>query len=565
MKIIDIQRFINKFKVLTEAVTLPQIRRGILGKDHEYPVIDSDEEWYETRKKEILSTIEKALNVDDKTLKNKLQKFDTWDYFTNDKPRKLKIKELLGAVRKNFISQVERSRNTEEKTSGIEAQYEMISTEEGVEIYAVYTPMANRHLTHSKLWVQGCYSPSWCIASSTANNYWNTYHLYEAEYPSVFIVAQKTGNRYETEKYELKCDPHKSISFKEGKITLDEWVDEWRDPEQNEKTYEETSLFDYIDISVEELEDAIRELVNSKKSEGFSKKFGREMLKLYTEKIKSGDENEKMEYLTKACRNGTFINFFEDCDKDDIDYFLDELIRYETLTEIEVKKMELTNNKKAISNLIKNKRCSYLSLGWAKQHFDDNMVKRVYYAIPEDVLILRHFEGVNVRKTILENIKHIGELKRSFVITLIKNDELDKNLLFYIKGDEELLTLCVQNMVKNNTVDYFVLDNVKHNKKLLTLCIQNLIENNKVYIGVLDYIDNDEELLTSCIHSLIKNNKVDGNILLYVEDNRELLTLCIQNLIKNNKEKSHILNYVKNDNELLSSCIRILVKTNTRG
>ena len=93
MKIIDVQRFINKIKVLTEAVTLPQIRRGILGKEREYPVIEDDKEWYDEHKDEVLKTIEKALIVDDKTLKNRLQKFDTEDFFTNDKPRKLKIKD----------------------------------------------------------------------------------------------------------------------------------------------------------------------------------------------------------------------------------------------------------------------------------------------------------------------------------------------------------------------------------------------------------------------------------------------------------------------------------------
>ena len=40
MKIIDIQRFINKIKLITEAVTLPQIRRGILGKERNYPIVD---------------------------------------------------------------------------------------------------------------------------------------------------------------------------------------------------------------------------------------------------------------------------------------------------------------------------------------------------------------------------------------------------------------------------------------------------------------------------------------------------------------------------------------------
>ena len=47
MKIIDIQRFINRFKLLTEAVTLPNIRQGILGKKgmKEYPIVDDEREW----------------------------------------------------------------------------------------------------------------------------------------------------------------------------------------------------------------------------------------------------------------------------------------------------------------------------------------------------------------------------------------------------------------------------------------------------------------------------------------------------------------------------------------
>ena len=275
MKIIDIQRFINRFKVLTEAVTLPNIRQGILGKKgmKEYLVVDDDKEWYDEHKKEILSTIEKALNVDDKTLKIKLQKFDTDPYFTNDKPRKLKVRKLLKAVRRNFISQVERSRMTEDKTIGIEAQYEMMKMGNGVEVYAVYTPMANRYLTHTKLHVNGCFSPSWCIASSNANNMWNQYHIYEADYPSVFIVAQKTENGYNPVKYELKCRPFKSKRFRDGEITLYEWVDEWRDPEQNEETYDETSLFKKFNIYLVSLENTIRKLVNSEKSSTFSKKI----------------------------------------------------------------------------------------------------------------------------------------------------------------------------------------------------------------------------------------------------------------------------------------------------
>ena len=295
--------------MISEAVTLPQIKRGILGKEREYPIVDDDKEWYEEHKKEVLNTIEKALNVDDKTLKIKLQKFDTDKFFTNDRPRKLKIKNLLKAVRKNFISEVERMRQTEDKTIGIESQYEMMKMKDGVEVYAVYTPLANRYLTHTKLWVQGCFSPTWCIASSSANNLWNQYQLYEADFPSVFIVAQKTKTGYNPIKYELKCNPNKSSQFKNGEISLKDWVDEWREPEQHEESFNETSLFESFNITVNELENVVYKLVNSEKSSHFSKKYGKEMFDLYTKKIKSGDEDTKMEYLTKACKNGTFIYF----------------------------------------------------------------------------------------------------------------------------------------------------------------------------------------------------------------------------------------------------------------
>ena len=592
MKIIDIQRFINKFKILTEAVTLPNIRQGILGKKgkKEYPVIDSDKEWYEKHKDEVLKTIDKALNDEDKTLKIKLQKFDTDDFFTDDKPRKLKVKELLKAVRRNFISQVERSRKTEDKTIGIEAQYEMMEMGNDVEIYAVYTPMANRHLTHTKLWVQGCYSPTWCIASSTANNMWNHYHLYEAEYPSVFIVAQKTVSGYNKEKYELKCDPHKSVSFKDGEISLEEWVDEWRNPTQTEKTIDETSIFDTFKITPEDLENTIRKLLNSKKSSNFSKKFGKEMLNLYTEKINSGDEDTKMEYLTKACKNGTFINFITKFDKEDREYFLDELIRYNTLTEAEVQEMNIQNNNKALLYLIKMKRCTYKSLEWANRYFDNNMVRRVYHSLPDEILSLEDFDDFNVRRVIFENIKNVKGLTEEFVNyqikngnvsnttlecvqndtelfskcieNIINNDGVDNETLYYVESDEDLLKNCVEFLIKNDRVDNETLEYVKNDKIILKKCIENLIKNDRVDNETLKYVKNDEIIFKKCIENLIKNDEIDDDTLEYIKNVKVLLKMYIEFLIKNERVCIDTLEYVKNDKVLFEKCVEFLSKNN---
>ena len=493
MFIKEVQNFIHQFKMITEAVTLPQIRRGIVGKEKEIPVIDSDKEWYEEHKKEVLNTIEKALNVDDKTLKNKLQKFDTDEFFTNDKPRKLKIKNLLKAVRKNFISEVERMHQTEDKTIGIESQYEMMKMENGVEVYAVYTPMANRYLTHTKLWVQGCFSPTWCIASSSANNLWNYYRLYEAKYPSVFIVTQKTKNGYNKEKYELKCNPHKSTSFKDGEISLEEWVDEWREPQQHEENYNDTSLFDSFNITPNELENTIRKLVNSKKAEGFSKKFGKEMINLYTKKIKSGDEDTKLEYLTKACKNGTFINFCDEIDEEDKEYFLDELIRYGTLTEAEVKKIGLMKNKNALLNLIKNKRCTILSLEWAKDYFGGNMVRRVYKSLPDEILLMENFEEINVRKKIFETIRDVDGLTIEYTNYLIQKGEVNDTTLVCVKNDKDLLSKCVDYLIQKGKVSDITLDYVEFDKESLRKCVDYLIKKVIVDDHTLDYVKIDKE------------------------------------------------------------------------
>lgn len=510
MFIKEVQKFIHQFKMITEAVTLPQIRRSIIGKEKEFPVIDSDKEWYEEHKKEVLNTIEKALNVDDKTLKNKLQKFDTDEFFTNDKPRKLKIKNLLKAVRKNFISEVERSRMTEEKTTGIESQYEMMKMKNGVEVYAVYTPMANRYLTHTKLWVKGCFSPTWCIASSSANNYWNHYHLYDAEFPSVFIVSQKKNGVYNPLKYELKCNPNKSTQFKNDEISLEEWVDEWRNPEQNERDFDDTSLFDSFNITPNELENTIRKLVNSKKAEGFSKKYGKEMIDLYTKKIETGDEDTKLEYLTKACKNGTFINFCDEINEEDKEYFLDELIRYGTLTEAEVEKMLFGSNKKvflkALLNLIKNERCTILSLEWAKDYFGGNMVRRVYKSLPDEIRLMENFEGIKVREKIFETIRGVDGLTTEYANYLIQKGGVNSTTLRYVKDDRELLSRCAYSMIENDKVDN----------------------------GTLEYYvkNGDRELLSKCIYSMIENDKVDNITLYFVKDDKELYLKC-KNYLEN--------------------------------
>ena len=313
-------------------------------------------------------------------------------------------------------------------------------------------------------------------------------------------------NGYNKEKYELKCDPHNSSHFKNYEMDVRAWVDEWRNPEQNEEenSFEGTSLFDTFKITPEDLENTMRKLVNSKKAEGFSKKFGKEMLNLYAKKINSGNEDTKMEYLTKACKNGTFINFCDKIDKEDKDYFLDELIRYNTLTEAEVEKMGLTSNKKAMLDLIKNKRCSHFSLEWANDYFGKNMIRKVYHTLPDEILSL---DDIDVRETIFENIKNVEGLTEEFLNYQLKNGNVSSTTLDYVKHDKGLFKMCIENMFKNGKVDNDTLDYVKHDKELFKMCIENMIKNNKVDSNTLYHVENDKELLLKCQEYLRGKNR----------------------------------------------------------
>lgn len=551
--------------MISEAVTLPQIRRGIIGKEKEIPVIESDKEWYEEHKSEILSTLEKALNVDDKTLKIKLQKFDTDKFFTNDRPRKLKVKELVRAVRKNFISEVERSKMSEDKTTGFEDQYEMAKMKNGVEVYAVYTPLANRYLAHTKLKSEGSIPPQWCIASSSAANHWSTYFLYLSEYPSVFIVAQKNKSGiYNPMKYQIKCGymGSGSLQFKNGKKSLENWISELRDPKQDEENCDDTSLFKNFDITLEELEEVIRKLVNTEKAKGFSKKYGREMIQDFSDKIKNGDEDTKMKYLIKACKNGLFWNYTHYMNAEYRDFFLDELIRYETLDEDTVEDMELTGDKKAILSLIKMKRCSIKSLEWSNQYFDNNMVKRVYLSLSDEILTNKE-----TRNDIIKNIENIDGLTENYVNYLISNDCADNFTLQYIKKDDvNLFRKCVNYLISKCKCDNYCFRIMTRDVTSLKNFVNYLISKDKLdgydfYEYVDKYLYKDKEIIRKCVDYFISKNEIRHYILEShgVAMDSVSAGKCVDYLLYNDEFECRHLYLLKNNKRKIGKCMDYLL------
>lgn len=261
---------------LDERVTINDIRKGMLGKGHEFRVANNSRFWYRRNKNDLLDLLTNITTSDNKNVKQKMQKFNTNPYFEtdDDHKRSLKPEELMNALEYEFSSVSVADEHASNKSTGLSDQYEKMVLDNGVEIYAVYTPVANIQLAHSILHKQGDPTPTWCIASpSDASSMWNHYHLYQAELPCVFIVYKKG----EPQKYEIKAYPDKCLAFKNKKIRLGNFIDELRNPSQTEKDVSDTSLFDVMGISLITLENAIRHLMSTKKAEGFSAKYGKEM------------------------------------------------------------------------------------------------------------------------------------------------------------------------------------------------------------------------------------------------------------------------------------------------
>ena len=315
MKISDIQRFINNFKLLSESTPLTQIRKSVMGKGNPIRVGKEELNWFEKsqNKDRFIKLLNKILNNDSQNELKSLQSIDTDPYFEIDeetKKRCFKPQSLYNALTSKIDAIKERKLYTNSKSDkSLEAQYQKLALKNGIEVYAVYTPLANQQLTHKILKTET--SPTWCIASSSAYHYWSYYKLYNAEYPAVFIVARKLkSGSYDDMKYELKCNPTKTSYFKNGHMTLSDFVDEWRNPLQTEKTVSETSLLKNYGIDEEYLENAIRKLMNSSKAKGFSKKYGSDMRSKFTEKISNAkNEQERRQNLIRACQNGTFGDY----------------------------------------------------------------------------------------------------------------------------------------------------------------------------------------------------------------------------------------------------------------
>ena len=387
MKIIDIQRFIDSINFLNEAMSLNDLRKKLIqdekGEGKSLIISKNEQKWNDKNKNHLIKILNLVVGKDREDDLKSLTSFDTTPYFDNKELKPKSLSDDLGrkisAVKQRVAYSLANGDNV------ISNQYEMMEIKNGVEVYAVYTPIANATLTHKILRTET--QPSWCIASSSAPYYWSFYKLYNAYCPAVFIVAQKLPDgTYNDMKYELKCNPNKTWDFATYEwITLPKLVDEWRNPIQSERTYKETSLFKNFDITLQELTNTIRKLMKTDKAKSFSENFGMDMMLKFKNKIKKNkNDEERIEFLIKACQNGLLNKFYKQIKKDEREFFIERLIEYNTLFENDVVNLEQKSNKKAILNLAKNKRCtSRYSLEWAIENFEEDVVKKVIFSLEE--------------------------------------------------------------------------------------------------------------------------------------------------------------------------------------
>lgn len=540
MKISDIQKFINNFKLLSESTPLTQIRKSVMGKGNPIRVGKEELNWFEKsqNKDRFIKLLNKILDNDSQNELKSLQSIDTDPYFEIDeetKKRCFKPQTLYNALVSKIDAIKERKIYTNSKSDkSLESQYQKLSLKNGIEVYAVYTPLANQQLSHKILKTET--SPTWCIASSSANHYWSYYKLYNAEYPAVFIVARKLkSGSYDDMKYELKCNPTKTTYFKNGYMSLSDFVDEWRNPLQTEKTVSETSLFKNFGIDENYLENAIRKLMNSSKAKGFSKKYGSDMRSKFTEKISNAkNAKERRQYLIRACQNGTFgdyMNLIKDYDEKL--FYIERLKEYDGLFEYYFRQMSVTPSLKDLKYLIKTKRCTNSSLQWARSS------KEIVDKSEKNDLMLKILESMDDDVINWYSVELFGDNKKDAVDLIVNkgkfNPELYKRIR-EIRGDKNCGKI-YQNALKNNKINNEILWNMMYTNRVLNNYIED--EENRV----------SNDMIKQALYSMEKSNSINHETLKTLTNSdikeRWMYDFVITYLIKNDKCDRDLISTIK--------------------
>ena len=553
MKIIEVARFVNTLKNLNEGISLAELRKKII--KGEVKASSEQSDWYddEKNKDSLISTIGRVVGPNaDKELNLKLRSIDTDDYY---KKGVIKPKSLRDDLKYKILTLKARDDYNNSNIS-LEDQYEMLKIGNGIELYSVFTPKANTYLSFNLL--KSNQIPTWCIASpSTANKFWGEYNLWKSEYPAVFIIVKRgktiikkkdeNGNFVLDEKdknvmeevtnlkYEVRLNINEIEHFLEDYVTLNDVIGEFRDAHQHERKYDESSFYEYMDLTEDDFDSAMRKLLTSKKAHTFSKRFGKNSYETIYSEVKSNDDETRQMALLKACQMGWLNDVWRDVKDNEVDFIIDNLITYGTLNEDSLmlfdKKYSNATLEKAIKFCIKGKRCTNyileLCIGYNKLQF----VKDVFYSIPK---------------------KNYSWHTLEF---LIKTDEREciEYLIDFLANKKDDHHICLGILKRNQNYFERYLDILlKHNNcptNILTVVVENASDR---YIKkVLDVFIKDENNGAGTFRTLYENNKVnlahylakenmkrfgldsyDLNVFLVYND-EEMIKLAVKSIIDN--------------------------------
>lgn len=554
MKIIEIFHYLNSFNSINEGLSLSDLRKKII--KGEVKISSDESEWYDNdkNKESLINILGSVVGPNaNKELNNKLKSLDTDNYYKKGviKPKSLR-KDL-----KNKISLIKAKSDYEKSKFPIEDQYEMYDMGNGVELYSVFTPTANTYLSFNLL--KSSQTPTWCIASPTSSfKFWSRYELWKAPVPLVFILLKrgktniikkdKYGEKIYDEndepimeevinlKYEMRLNPEKTQLFSEDLSYIEDIVEECRDAYQHEQEYDETSIYDYIDISQDDLIKAIKKLLKSPKGKSFSEKFGKNRYDRIKNNIISDNEDLKQESLLGACQMGCLLDFSSYIAEEDVDFYIENCINYNTLFEDELfifeKRISSETAEKCIASLIKNKRCTNITLKFCNDKKKQKYFNRVLEAMDKKsygwgtlMEIVRSDDDKSLEKVInvlaIQNDSHeinLGILKNKrkyfdmYLNILIKHDNFDSNIInitTQYASDIQLKKIITSLIKKSKFGPESLRVLYKNNKKYLIPFAVDILRKNdgldsfdlSVFIEYKDY-----DMIKMAVDSIIEND-----------------------------------------------------------
>lgn len=278
MKICEIKYLLNNLPLLLENMSLGEVKRRI--KNNTLKVDSGDKEWYnnENNREELIDTITYFNTT------GHLKNFNTEPYLKNKKflPAKLMNDLELKLAEIESKNLIESGKNN----------FDSVSIGNDITVYAPYTPETNAKLAYKGVVKGRDPYPTWCIASPTSGaDMWDYYSIHESNYPAVFLVVKdgvtdnailynKDRKPFRGQAHNLRYELLGSVEdetiarFLDGDISLDNYIEEWRNATQEEVSFNDTTLFKNLGITEKELANAIRKLLIRGKANNFSERFG---------------------------------------------------------------------------------------------------------------------------------------------------------------------------------------------------------------------------------------------------------------------------------------------------